>query len=216
MNELTKVLTLLQNSKSKKTSGSDYTATVTHVEGKTAYVQITGADISDTPVALSIDAKPGDLVRVRVNNGKAWITGNDTAPPTNNTDQIETITNTGTGNTKQIKSLTESNQRLLKRIKALEDVTTEVILNQSTVLSNVQIVKSGRVVTLTLADGAAQSVAAGTSLLQLDTAYAPAITVEFADIYGKKRMQITTAGMIRNLDALTTYVRGTVTYISAT
>ena len=34
-------------------TGSDYTATVTRVEGDTAYVQMSGSDISDTPVALS-------------------------------------------------------------------------------------------------------------------------------------------------------------------
>lgn len=72
--------------KTDKKTGSDYTATVTRVEGNTAYVKMTGADIDDTPVALSIDAKPGDSIRVRVNNGKAWITGNDTAPPTNDAD----------------------------------------------------------------------------------------------------------------------------------
>lgn len=216
MNELTKVFTLLQNSKPKKSSGSDYTATVTHVEGKTAYVQITGADISDTPVALSIDAKPGDLVRVRVNNGKAWITGNDTAPPTNNTDQINTITKTGTGNTERIKNLTKSVQRLLKHIKALEAVTTEVIQNQSTVLSNVAVTKAGRVVTVQIRDGSAQTVAANTSLLQLDSKYAPLYSTEFVDSYGKKRMVISDTGVIKNIEALTTYCRGSVTYISAT
>lgn len=69
----------------KKSTGSDYTATVTRVEGNTAYVQMTGADINDTPVALTINASVGDKVRVRVNNGKAWIMGNDDAPPTDNT-----------------------------------------------------------------------------------------------------------------------------------
>ena len=65
----------------KEKSGSDYTGRVTRVEGNTAYVQFDGSDIPDTPVALSIGAKAGDEVRVRVADGRAWITGNDTAPP---------------------------------------------------------------------------------------------------------------------------------------
>ena len=72
----------LVNRKEKRT-GSDYIATVTSVDGQTAYVQIIGSDIADTPVALTIDCNPGDTVRVRVVDGKAWITGNDTAPPGN-------------------------------------------------------------------------------------------------------------------------------------
>lgn len=72
----------LVNQKEKR-SGSDYIATVTRIDDQTAYVQITGSDIADTPVAMTIDCKPGDTVRVRVADGKAWITGNDTAPPGN-------------------------------------------------------------------------------------------------------------------------------------
>lgn len=68
--------------KKDRNIGTDYTGTVTKVEGDVAYVQLAGADISDTPVKMSVSAKKGDTVRVRVNNGKAWITGNDTAPPT--------------------------------------------------------------------------------------------------------------------------------------
>lgn len=65
----------------KEKSGSDYTGTVTRVEGKTAYVRFDGADIDDTPVALSIGAKEGDTVRIRVADGRAWLVGNDSAPP---------------------------------------------------------------------------------------------------------------------------------------
>ena len=66
----------------KEKSGSDYTGRVTRVEGGTAYVQFDGSDIPNTPVALSIGAKAGDEVRIRVADGRAWIVGNDTAPPT--------------------------------------------------------------------------------------------------------------------------------------
>lgn len=86
-------------------TGSDYTATVTRVDGATAYVRITGADIMDTPVAMSIDCKAGDKVRVRVANGKAWITGNDTAPPTNDTETIKKARNDLDGLSKRIKKV---------------------------------------------------------------------------------------------------------------
>ena len=76
--------------KRSRSPGSDYTGKVTKVENGTAYVQLTGSEITDTPVALSIDAKPGDRVRVRVSNGRAWITGNDTLPPSNDKKEVAT------------------------------------------------------------------------------------------------------------------------------
>lgn len=89
MNELAEVISGAINE--KKQTGSDYTAKVTRVEGSTAYVQITGSDIADTPVAMSVSCKAGDMVRVRVADGKAWITGNDTAPPTDDAEVKEKV-----------------------------------------------------------------------------------------------------------------------------
>lgn len=68
----------------KGTSGYDTTAEVVRVEGSTAWVHIPGG-VDETPVAMSINAKPGDTVRVRVAGGQAWTVGNDTAPPTDDT-----------------------------------------------------------------------------------------------------------------------------------
>ena len=65
----------------KKPSGYDTAAVVKRIEGSTAWVAIEGG-IDETPVKLSIDAKPGDNVNVRLSGGRAWITGNNTAPPT--------------------------------------------------------------------------------------------------------------------------------------
>ena len=83
---------LVQLLKQEKKTGTDYTGTVTRVEGRTAYVRITGSDIMDTPVTMSIDAKAGDTVRVRVANGRAWLSGNDSKPPTHNTEDIDSLT----------------------------------------------------------------------------------------------------------------------------
>ena len=55
-----------------KKTGSDYTGVVTRVEGGTAYVQLTGSAIPDTPVVMSISAKPGDKVRVRISGGSRY------------------------------------------------------------------------------------------------------------------------------------------------
>jgi len=69
------------------TKGYDTVATVKRVEDNTAWVHIPGG-VDETPVTLSIDAKSGDIVRIRVAGGKAWVTGNDTAPPTDDTTAI--------------------------------------------------------------------------------------------------------------------------------
>ena len=68
----------------KSTQSYDTTATVTRIDGGTAWVHIPGG-VDETPVQLSVNAKKGDTVNVRVSGGRAWITGNATAPPTDDT-----------------------------------------------------------------------------------------------------------------------------------
>lgn len=74
----------------RTTKAYDTTATVTRVAGSTAWVHIPGG-VDETPVMKSIDAKAGDEVNVRVSGGKAWITGNNTSPPTNDTEVVQQI-----------------------------------------------------------------------------------------------------------------------------
>ena len=59
----------------------DTPAEVLRIEGDTAWVQIPGSD-DETPVNLTIAAKEGDTVQVRVSGGTAFLVGNATAPPT--------------------------------------------------------------------------------------------------------------------------------------
>ncbi len=99
MSELRDLVRML---KKNKPSGSDYTGTVTRVDGKTAYVRLTGSDIMDTPCRISVDCKPGDNVRVRIDSGRAWVYGNDTAPPTNDTEKIKKLTQQADDNSKRI------------------------------------------------------------------------------------------------------------------
>lgn len=74
-----------------KTKAYDTRAEVTRVVGNTAYVHIPGG-VEETPVALTIGAKKGDIVQIHVGGGRAWITGNLTAPPSDDTKAIEAVT----------------------------------------------------------------------------------------------------------------------------
>lgn len=70
-----------------KTSPYDTEAEVIRVDGSTAWVHIPGG-VAETPVSLTIAAQAGDTVRVRVSGGSAWLVGNDTAPPTDDTTAV--------------------------------------------------------------------------------------------------------------------------------
>jgi len=72
---------------SAKKDGYDTPAQVVRVEGSTAWVHIPGG-VEETPVKMTMNAKKGDTVQVRVANGRAWIAGNATAPPTDDTRAI--------------------------------------------------------------------------------------------------------------------------------
>lgn len=72
---------IIKSSDSKGTAPYDTKATVKKVENGIAWVQIPGG-VDETPVQMTLTAKAGDTVQVRVSGGRAWITGNGTAPPT--------------------------------------------------------------------------------------------------------------------------------------
>jgi hypothetical protein len=77
----------------KKTSAYDTSATVRRIEGGIAWVHIPGG-VDETPVKLTINAKAGDTVQVRVSGGRAFMVGNATAPPTDDrvaTQAVESV-----------------------------------------------------------------------------------------------------------------------------
>lgn len=74
----------LQDVSGSKTIPYDTQAVVKRVDGNTAWVHIEGG-IDETPVMLTTNAKKGDIVQVRVSGGNAWLYGNATAPPTDDT-----------------------------------------------------------------------------------------------------------------------------------
>lgn len=87
-NDIIKTLAAaIRQDDARKTAPYDTTATVTRIEGGTAWVHIPGG-VDETPAELTIAASPGDNVRVRVSGGRAWITGNGSAPPTDDTTAI--------------------------------------------------------------------------------------------------------------------------------
>ena len=75
--------TIVENH-NKKPSAYDTQAEVRRVEGDIAWVHIPGG-VDETPVQLTTNAKKGDIVQVRVSGGRAWLYGNQTAPPTDDT-----------------------------------------------------------------------------------------------------------------------------------
>lgn len=86
MNEKTlkDLLSSLKTAGKPKTSAYDTQATVTRVENGVAWVHIPGG-VTETPVKLTISAKAGDTVQVRVSGGRAFMVGNASAPPTDDT-----------------------------------------------------------------------------------------------------------------------------------
>ena len=74
----------LQTMVPDKTSPYDTQAEVRRIEGDTAWVHIPGG-VDETPVQLTTNAKKGDIVQVRVSGGRAWLYGNATSPPTDDT-----------------------------------------------------------------------------------------------------------------------------------
>ena len=69
------------NASKSKTRSYDATAKVTRIEDGVMYVHIPGG-VDETPVEMTMSASVGDTVKVRVANSRAWMTGNMTAPPT--------------------------------------------------------------------------------------------------------------------------------------
>jgi len=74
-------MSAMKASEQNKTQPYDTQGTVKRVEGSTAWIQFTGAD-RETPVQMTIACDVGDTVQARIGGGSAWLTGNLTAPPT--------------------------------------------------------------------------------------------------------------------------------------
>lgn len=125
--------------KQQKKTGSDYTGTVTRVENGMAYVRLTGSEITDTPVSMTINAQPGDKVRVRVSGGRAWITGNDTAPPTNDKENLNKINQTTRTITGQVSDINKYLSAVGKITKAKGTITANISSSGWTAVAGAQL-----------------------------------------------------------------------------
>ena len=81
-----KVLEVIRRDIRKNTSDSYDTGTVKRIDGNIAWVQYDENNPQLTPVVISgASCKKGDKVRIKNNNGTAFILGNDSNPPTDDT-----------------------------------------------------------------------------------------------------------------------------------
>ena len=87
MSKVAKELAKVLRTTNKGTTPYDTTAEVVRIEDMTAWVHIPGG-VDETPVALTISAEVGDTVQIRVAGGSAWITGNRSKPPTDDTTAV--------------------------------------------------------------------------------------------------------------------------------
>ena len=86
-NDLIRTFRKLIQTSTKNPSGYTTTAEVVRVDGDTAWIHIDGG-VDQTPAAIGVDCKKGDHVTVRVAGKSATVTGNVTAPPTDDTKAI--------------------------------------------------------------------------------------------------------------------------------
>lgn len=81
-----KVLSIVRKDIRKSASDSYDTGTVKRIDGNIAWVQYDENNPQLTPVVISgASCKKGDKVRIKNNNGTAFILGNDSNPPTDDT-----------------------------------------------------------------------------------------------------------------------------------
>lgn len=94
---LRRLVSSIKQADRSKTSGYDTQATVRRIEDGIAWVHIPGG-VDETPVKLTIAAAPGDTVQVRVSGGRAFLVGNATAPPTDDTTAKKAVSQIGVVN----------------------------------------------------------------------------------------------------------------------
>ena len=103
------------NNKDKGPKPYDTTAEVVRVEDGVAWVHIDGG-VEETPAELTINAVKGDMVKVRLVGGQAYLIGNGTAPPTddrvaNNALGAAKVANTRAVTAEEVANVTEQKTR---------------------------------------------------------------------------------------------------------
>lgn len=131
------IIEAMQSTNNQGTSAYDSVAEVRRVEGDTAWVHIAGG-VDETPVKLTVAAKAGDTVQVRVGGGRAWITGNATAPPTDDTAANKAKTTAATAQRSADDAQATADDNSVK-IEQLEDEINLQIKNSDDQFSQINI-----------------------------------------------------------------------------
>lgn len=128
IDELAKLIVdIIEKKDSKKPRALDTVGTVTRVDGDYAWIRLAGSE-EETPVKETITVKKGDKVQVRASKGSAWIVGNETAPPTDDTLAKKAMENSdkASGMAKRASDMTIVNDTLYYLASDQEEgVTTE-------------------------------------------------------------------------------------------
>ena len=142
--------------KGDKTKSYDTSATVTKVTDNAIYVHIPGG-VSETPVKKTIDAKAGDTVQVHVGSGTAWLTGNRTAPPTDDAEALRAkkVANTALDDATRARQAADSAKAAADTAEAYAQEAKE-----TTDEINAYAETAGKTVTQILNDGETAGVAA--------------------------------------------------------
>ena len=119
-------MSALSASEQNKTQPYDTQGTVKRVEGDTAWVQFTGSD-RETPVQMTIACDVGDTVQARIGGGSAWLTGNLTAPPTDDKKANQAISMV----TNVVQEIQETVDEALEDVSTVDDVTMQYCLSDS-------------------------------------------------------------------------------------
>ena len=116
----------LNASQKNKTEAFDRSGTVKRIEGRTAWVQLEGSD-RETPIQMTIACDAGDTVQARIGGGSAWLTGNLTAPPTDDKKANEAISMVTT----VVQEVQEQVEEALEDVSTVDDVTMQYCLSDS-------------------------------------------------------------------------------------
>ena len=109
-----------------KTQPYDRQGEVKRIEGKTAWVKLEGSD-RETPIQMTIACDVGDTVQARIGGGSAWLTGNLTAPPTDDKKANQAISMV----TNVVQEVQEQVEEALEEATDVEDVTMQYCLSDS-------------------------------------------------------------------------------------
>lgn len=129
--KLTNILKDAKNASNQKTEPYDATGIVKRIENGVAWVHI-GGGVDETPVRLTMNAKEGDAVQVRVSGGKAWLTGNATSPPTDDTMAYHAthVAQTAQANARNAGIIAEESQAIaIEASQTVEELSETVITN---------------------------------------------------------------------------------------